>query len=210
MFVGRSSFRFHSQFVRKHIPCCAANSLYRGETHWWLLTWTMTSGAGATGREHSLQREKFRGAKWKISFAFRLGPIEEICSNSFLWQVVTVKQGLSITYFQDEYGKGKNQPPKAVKKNGLSSEDFILANLGGILSKPQIPFLEFSTSLLPKIQHCYPIAEASEDPSKEDKHPQGQLMNLSIAPQSSFLHRHRCSHISIFQFNTCSSPHLPY
>ena len=63
--------------------CCKRLGLW-GDTVMATDRWTMTSGVGAPGRQYSLKRKKFRGAKWKI-FAFRLCQPKSIGPNSFLW-----------------------------------------------------------------------------------------------------------------------------
>ena len=84
--------RFFTIWVCEKVPvcekahptlCCKQLGLW-GDTVMATDRWTMTSGVGAPGRQYSLKRKKFRGAKWKI-FAFRLCQHKSIGPNSFLW-----------------------------------------------------------------------------------------------------------------------------
>ena len=61
-----------------------------------------------------------------------------------------------------------------------------------------MPFLGFSTSLLPETYHSYPIAEGFAAQSKEGKHPRVSLQARASHFITLCLYRNRCSHISLF------------
>lgn len=126
IFLGRNANRFQSQFVRKLMPRCVANSLHCGETVVAADRWIMTSAVETSERECSLKREKFGGTKWKASFVFRLDLTRVNFFLTHFMAVFNVRKVFNVRNLGD-YG-----PPKAMEKSWLSSEDFLWVSLCGV------------------------------------------------------------------------------
>lgn len=75
---------------------------------------------------------------------------------------------------------------------------------GSSLSEPWMPFLRFSTPFFTGTPQL-PNSRGTESQSKEHGHPEVSLWTWKNNFKA--LYQHKCSFISIFQVNTCLSPH---
>lgn len=159
---------------------------------------TMTSGVG-----HLEENVLWRGRNSEVlseNVPSLLDHIwcNSICPNSLLWRVVKVRQGLSMTFFQEEYEKGKNWPPKPLRKVVYHLRTFF--RLIFVEFDQNHKCLSWDVQPLCSLRHTKATKQQRDlkvSPKNTDI-PKISLWTWANNFKALWLYMHRCSYTSLF------------